>query len=78
MPKQTVRISRSNFENEIDCRIQLGWTAFRNSVSLSKISQCLKTKVLLPVMTCGTQTWSLTKGLKKLKVAQRVMERPIL
>ena len=46
----------------------------------SRIPQCLKTKVfdqfLLPVLTYGSQTWSLTMGLlRKLEVTQRVMER---
>ena len=42
------------------------------------VSQCLKTKVfnqcVLPVMTYGAETWTLTVGLvHKFKVAQRAM-----
>ena len=82
---QAVQLGRSNFEKEVSCRIQLGWAAFgklRNVFS-SKIPQCLKSKVfdqcVLPVMTYGSETWSLTVGLiGKLKVAQRAMERAML
>ena len=82
---QTVQLGRSNFEKEVNRRIQLGWAAFgklRNVFS-SKIPQCLKTKVfnqcVLPVMTYGSETWSLTMGLiRKLKVTQRAMERAML
>ncbi|CAH2218367.1 jg7122 [Pararge aegeria aegeria] len=49
----------------------------------SPIPQCLKTKVLnecvLPVMTYGTETWTLTVNLiHKFKVAQPAMERAML
>ncbi|PZC74016.1 hypothetical protein B5X24_HaOG208430 [Helicoverpa armigera] len=82
---QVVQLGRSNFEKEVNRRIQLGWAAFgklRNVFS-SDIPQYLKTKVfnqcVLPVMTYGTETWSLTIGLiSKLKVAQRAMERAML
>ncbi|CAH2216950.1 jg22327 [Pararge aegeria aegeria] len=48
-----------------------------------KIPQCLKTKVfeqcVLPVMTFGSETWSLTMGLiRRLRVSQRAMERAML
>ena len=66
---QIVQLGRSNFEKEVNRRIQLGWAAFgklRNIFS-SQIPQCLKTKVfdqcVLPVMTYGTETWTLTMGL---------------
>ncbi|PZC71609.1 hypothetical protein B5X24_HaOG212887 [Helicoverpa armigera] len=80
-----VQLGRSNFEKEVNRRIQLGWAAFgklRNIFS-SDIPQCLKTKVynqcVLPVLTYGTETWPLTIGLiSKLKVAQRAMERAIV
>ncbi len=82
---QVIQLGRSNFEKEVNRRIQLGWAAFgklRNIFS-SNLPQCLKTKVynqcVLPAMTYGTETWSLTVGLiKKLKVAQRAMERAML
>ncbi|CAH2217922.1 jg14812 [Pararge aegeria aegeria] len=49
----------------------------------SKIPHCLKTKVfeqyVLPVMTYGSETRSLTMGLiRRLRVAQRAMERAML
>ncbi|KAL0832165.1 hypothetical protein ABMA28_001622 [Loxostege sticticalis] len=82
---QTVQLGKSNFEKEVNRRIQLGWAAFgklRNIFS-SKIPQCLKTKVfdqcVLPVITYGTETWSLTMGIiRRLKVTQRAMERAML
>ncbi|CAH2237421.1 jg11276 [Pararge aegeria aegeria] len=47
------------------------------------VLQCLKTKVfeqcVLPVITYGTETWSLTMGLiRRLRVTQRAMERAML
>ncbi|KAI8420615.1 hypothetical protein MSG28_007859 [Choristoneura fumiferana] len=66
-------------------RIQLGWAAFGKlrDVFSSNIPQCLKTRVfdqcVLPVMTYGAETWSLTVGLlERLKVTQRAMERAML
>ncbi|KAL0852521.1 hypothetical protein ABMA27_017001 [Loxostege sticticalis] len=82
---QTVQLGKSNFEKEVNRRIQLGWAAFGKlrDIFSSKIPQCLKTKVfdqcVLPVMTYGTETWSLTMGIiRKLKVTQRAMERAML
>ncbi|KAL0819971.1 hypothetical protein ABMA28_007968 [Loxostege sticticalis] len=54
---QTVQLGKSNFEKEVNRRIQLGWAAFGKlrDIFSSKIPQCLKTKVfdqcVLPVMT---------------------------
>ncbi|CAH2231293.1 jg20612 [Pararge aegeria aegeria] len=66
-------------------RIQLGWAAFGKlrDIFSSKIPSCLKTKVfeqcVLPVMTYGSETWSLTMGLiRRLRVTQRAMERAML
>ncbi|KAJ0175948.1 hypothetical protein K1T71_008122 [Dendrolimus kikuchii] len=71
--------------SDLMCRIQLGWAAFGNlrHVFSSTIPQCLKTKVfeqcVLPIMTYGAETWTLTAGLvHKFKVAQRAMERAML
>lgn len=82
---QTIQLGRLNFDKEVCRRIQLGWAAFRKlrHIFSSQIPQSLKTKVynqcVLPVMTYGTETWSLTIGLiHKLKVAQRAMERAML
>ncbi|CAH2268473.1 jg16903 [Pararge aegeria aegeria] len=78
-------LDRNSFEKEIDRRIQLGWGAFGKlrRVFSSPIPQCLKTKVfdqcVLPVMTYGAETWTLTARLiHKLQVAQRAMERAML
>lgn len=82
---QTLRLGRNNFERESNRRIQLGWAAFRKlrQVFSSPIPQCLKSKVfdqcVLPVMTYGAETWTLTAGLvHQFKVAQRAMERAML
>ncbi|CAG9565546.1 unnamed protein product [Danaus chrysippus] len=82
---QTVQLGKSNFEKEVNRRIQLGWAAFGKlrRIFSSRIPQCLKTKVfdqcVLPVLTYGTETWPLTMGLiRKLKVTQRAMERAML
>ncbi|XP_028175804.1 uncharacterized protein LOC114364024 [Ostrinia furnacalis] len=82
---QTVQLGRSNFEKEVNRRIQLGWAAFGKlrEILTSEIPQCLKTKVfdqcVLPVMVYGSETWSLTMGLiRRLKVTQRAMERAML
>ncbi|CAH2235385.1 jg5953 [Pararge aegeria aegeria] len=82
---QIVQLDRNSFEKEIDRRIQLGWGAFGKlrRVFSSPIPQCLKTKVfdqcVLPVMTYGAETWTLTARLiHKLQVAQRAMERAML
>ncbi|XP_062528975.1 citron rho-interacting kinase isoform X4 [Bombyx mori] len=82
---QAVRLGRSNFEREVSRRIQLGWAAFGklHNVFSSKIPQCLKTKAynrcVLPVMTYGSETWCFTRDLfRRLKVAQRAMERAML
>lgn len=82
---QAVQLGRSNIEKEISRRIQLGWAAFGKlrKIFASDLPQCLKTKVyeqcVLPVMTYGSETWSLTMGLiRRLKVTQRAMERAML
>ncbi|XP_047037261.1 uncharacterized protein LOC124642702, partial [Helicoverpa zea] len=82
---QTLQLGRNNFEDEVNRRIQLGWAAFGKlrRVLTSSIPQCLKTKVfnqcVLPVMTYGAETWTLSVRLvHKFKVAQRAMERAML
>nr|ADI61810.1 endonuclease-reverse transcriptase [Bombyx mori] len=82
---QTLQLGRNNFEKEVTRRIQLGWAAFGKlrQVFSSPIPQCLKTKVynqcVLPVLTYGAETWTLTVRLvHKLKVTQRAMERAML
>ncbi|CAG4942460.1 unnamed protein product [Parnassius apollo] len=82
---QIVRLGKSNFDREVNRRIQLGWAAFGKlrHIFSSGIPQSLKTKVynqcVLPVMTYGSETWSFTAGrMRTLKVAQRAMERAML
>ncbi|XP_046961292.1 uncharacterized protein LOC124530962 [Vanessa cardui] len=79
---QTIQLGKSNFEKEVNRRIQLGWAAFGKprKIFSSHIPQCLKTKAfdqcVLPVMTYGSETWSFTIGLiRRLKVTQSAMER---
>ena len=74
-----------NHESEIKRRIGMGWSAFgkQSSVMKSNLPIALKRKVynqcILPVMTYGSETWSLTKELeRKLQSAQRGMERIML
>ncbi|KAJ0181356.1 hypothetical protein K1T71_003441 [Dendrolimus kikuchii] len=82
---QKIQVGKHGLEREANRRIQLGWAAFGNlrHVFSSTIPQCLKTKVfeqcVLPIMTYGAETWTLTAGLvHKFKVAQRAMERAML
>ena len=71
---------------EIDHRITSGWRRFAQYSSFLKdpnMPMCLKKKVMdtviLPAMTYGAETWSLTNHQKqKLAVAQRSMERAML
>ena len=71
---------------EIDERITAGWKRFGQYSTFlkdQKMPICLKRKimntVILPAMTYGAETWSLTNRQKeKLAVAQRSMERAML
>jgi hypothetical protein len=82
---QTLQLGRSNFEDEINRRIQLSWAAFgklRRGFS-SSIPQRLETKVFnqyfLPVMIYGAGAWTLTGRLiHKYRVAQRALEIAML
>ncbi|CAG5058806.1 unnamed protein product [Parnassius apollo] len=72
---QIVRLGKSNFDREVNRRIQLGWAAFGKlrQIFSSGIPQSLKTKVynqcVLPVMTYEAETWSFTAGrMRTLKV----------
>jgi hypothetical protein len=90
--RQTLQLGRNNFEDEINRRIQLGWAGkLRRAFSSSTMKrlcgshspQSLKKKVynqcVLPVMTYGAETWTLTARLVHMfKVAQRAMERATL
>jgi hypothetical protein len=62
---QTLQFGRNNFEDEVNRRIQLSWTALGKlrRVFSSLIPQSLKTKVfnqfVLPVMTYEAEPWTL-------------------
>ncbi|CAG4970592.1 unnamed protein product [Parnassius apollo] len=82
---QIVRLGKSNFDREVNRRIQLGWAAFGKlrHIFSSGIPQSLKTTLynqcVLPVMTYGSETWSITAGrMRTLKVAQPAIERAML
>ncbi|CAK1589840.1 unnamed protein product [Parnassius mnemosyne] len=81
---QIVRLGKSNFDREVNRQIQFGWAAFGKlrHIFSSGIPQNLKMKLyecVLPVMTYGSETWSFTAGrMRKLKAAQRAMERAML
>ena len=82
---QIIRLGRQTLLKEVERRIQLGWAAFGKLESVLKSShpQCLKTKMfnqcILPVMTYGCETWTLTVDIAhRLQVAQRAMERAML
>ena len=72
-------------DKEIDQRITSGWRRFgeySHFLRNSKIPICLKRKIMdtaiLPVMTYGAETWTLTKlQERKMAVAQRSMERSL-
>ena len=77
--------SGNEMNKEIDQRITSGWRFGECSHFLkdSKIPICLKRKimdmVILPVMTYGAETWTLTTlQERKMAVAQRSMERSLL
>ena len=73
-------IARENRTKEVSIRIKAGWSVFGKyrEIFLDRyLSMSLKRKVfsqcVLPAMTYGCQTWSLTKALvKKLKQANEL------
>ena len=74
-----------NQDNEIRRRITARWQAFEkcSTIMKSTLPTCLKRKVfnqcILPVMTYGAETWTLTTKIeKKLSAAQHNMERSML
>ncbi|GFR93877.1 endonuclease-reverse transcriptase [Elysia marginata] len=72
---QTTYLKETKKE-EVACRIRAGWNCFGMPISLKRqvYDQCI-----LPTMTYGCQTWSMTKAVgQKLRVAQRAMERKML
>ena len=80
-----IRIGRDNQTCEIERRIGLSWAAYGKlkHIFKSEIPLCLKRKVfdqcILPVMTYGSETSTLTKkSVNKVRVTQRAMERSML
>ncbi|XP_061726224.1 uncharacterized protein LOC133531845 [Cydia pomonella] len=70
---------------EIDRRIENAWKSFWSMKALMKgnLPLTLKRKLvdmcILPILTYGAQSWSLTEAQKsRLKICQRAMERSIL
>ena len=82
---QTIAVENST-KQEVSIRIKAGWSVFGKyrEIFLDRhIPMSLERKVfnqcVLPAMTYGCQTWSLTKALvKKLETSQRAMERRML
>ena len=78
-----IRIGRDNQTCEIKRRIGLTWAAKLKHIFKSDIPLCLKRRVfdqcILPVMTYGSETSTLTKkSVNKVRVTQRAMERSLL
>ena len=90
VPKYTYLGQNTTFQNrtseEISIRIRNAWFSFGKYKEIfqdEKLPLTLKRKVydqcILPVMTYGCQTWTLTKQLaNKIETAQRAMERRML
>lgn len=82
---QRITTEKNGMNDEISRRIRLGWLAFGklSYILKSSIPNSLKARLynqcVLPVMTYGSETWSLTKdNAKKLAKAQRAHERQML
>ena len=82
---QCFSLRDKNQDKEILRRITAGWTAYakHHNIFKSNFAICLKREVynscVLPAMTYGAETWSLTKqAQKKLAAAQKKMERSML
>ncbi|CAG9830961.1 unnamed protein product [Diabrotica balteata] len=80
-----IQISRDNQTCELSRRIALGWATFGKIKDVFKENIPIKLKrkafnqYVLPVLTFGAETLTLTKAsIKKLQVAQRKMERSML
>ena len=82
---QTTYLKETTKE-EIKCRIRTGWSCFGRNREVfldEKLPMSLRRQVfdqcVLPSMTYGCQTWSLSKAMgQKLRTAQRAMERKML
>ena len=82
---QRYSLKEKNQDKEIQRRIVAGWAAYakHRDIFKSNLAICLKRQVnnscVLPAMTYGTATWTLTKQAQnKLAAAQIKMERSML
>lgn len=82
---QRYSLKDKNQDKEIQRRITAGWAAYANhrDIFKSNLAICLKRQVfnacILPAMTYGAETWSLTaQARRKLAAAQMKMERSML
>ena len=78
-------LNEKNQDKEIQRRIMAGWAAYakHRDIFKSNLAICLKRQVynscVLPAMTYGAETWTLTKQAQnKLAAAQTKMERSML
>ena len=82
---QHYSLKENNQDKEIQRRIMAGWAAYakHRDIFKSNLAICLKRQVynscVLPAMTYGAETWTLTKQAQnKLAAAQTKMERSML
>ena len=83
---QHYSLNEKNQDKEIQRRIMAGWAAYakhQDIFNLSNLAICLKRQVfnycVLPAMTYGSETWTLTKQAQnKLAATQTKMERSML
>ena len=82
---QHYSLKEKNQDKEIQRRIMAGWAAYakHRDIFKSNLAICLKRQVynycVLPAMTYGAETWTLTKQAQnKLAAAQTKMERSML
>ena len=82
---QHYSLKEKNQDQEIQRRIMAGWVAYakHRDIFKSNLAICLKRQVynscVVPAMTYGAETWTLTKQAQnKLAAAQTKMERSML
>ena len=80
-------LKENNQDKEIQQRIMIGWAAYtkHRDIFKSNLATCLKRQAynscVLPVMTYGAETWTLTKQAQDTRVAAQtkmVGSRPML
>ena len=82
---QKISLQTKDMVSEVTRRTQAGWRAFKENADILKgnVPLSLKRKLynqcVLPAMTYGSETWTMTKAMeRKLQAAQRNMERSML